>query len=823
LYDTKFNPKLKLLQKLEANKNNDKLTVNDDGDGWSDDGDDGFGDDDDDDDDDDGWDDDGDGDWDDDESASLTRSAIATDSADDEWTRWRVIQKRWEQKEAALRAAAVDRAATGIDSKTNELFSSAAASKILTKALLRFMKNPSPGVQVEPIDDSIYNWRVCLSDFDKSSSLYKDMMKLKTRYGYDYVELEFRFTIDLYPFYPPSVRLVRPRLANFMMARIVCMDELQLSKWNPARSLSDIFDSIKRILTKFSKVDDDGDLNDPANTDPPYTELEFQLMRLGMLTNIQPRVTAVITDDDAKMLPSFGMAKLSKGSEQKQAFVKPDTATQDSWNKAYTDDRWKKGTGYGHGGQTDFDITAWLAAQKKKDSEILELGDSVLKQLRGTSISAVTINAVEMSCLVPFINSYLVQESITEMERHPRVFHSVFNLVGAMAQHPALHHLLSDLEDQPRSICDMMIAIAKRARIVEKMAGGGATTTTARLSSSASTPASGDVLNEDGLSLTQSILYVSALVESATKSAAATTPDATSTSDSSAASASAHTHSSAPSESSVDADCTLSDSKDSDAEYLAVLRGLQFDYVDTLSGYHYRSKTSKLTRKAMKRLAMEYGDLSKSLPLTNESAIFLRVHEEEFNRCQMLIIAPTDTPYSRGCFLFDVFFPSEYPNVAPKVNLQTTGNGSVRFNPNLYNCGKVCLSLLGTWSGQAGEEWNAATSTFLQVAVSIQALIFVPQPYFNEPGYEREIGTSAGDKHSSDYNKVIEIATLRHAMIGMLEHPPAGFEDIVKAHFYVQKDNILKDLHEWGSHQGAPFNAELSKFTGLVDKLESPF
>ena len=25
------------------------------------------------------------------------------------------------------------------------------------------------------------------------------------------------------------------------------------------------------------------------------------------------------------------------------------------------------------------------------------------------------------------------------------------------------------------------------------------------------------------------------------------------------------------------------------------------------------------------------------------------------------------------------------------VNLQTTGNGSVRFNPNLYNCGKVCV------------------------------------------------------------------------------------------------------------------------------------
>lgn len=39
-----------------------------------------------------------------------------------------------------------------------------------------------------------------------------------------------------------------------------------------------------------------------------------------------------------------------------------------------------------------------------------------------------------------------------------------------------------------------------------------------------------------------------------------------------------------------------------------------------------------------------------------------------------------------------------------QVNLQTTGKGTVRFNPNLYNCGKVCLSLLGTslnWSCSA--------------------------------------------------------------------------------------------------------------------------
>lgn len=28
----------------------------------------------------------------------------------------------------------------------------------------------------------------------------------------------------------------------------------------------------------------------------------------------------------------------------------------------------------------------------------------------------------------------------------------------------------------------------------------------------------------------------------------------------------------------------------------------------------------------------------------------------------------------------------------------------------------------------------------------------VPEPYFNEPGYEQEIGTEQGDKHSAEYN-----------------------------------------------------------------------
>lgn len=42
-----------------------------------------------------------------------------------------------------------------------------------------------------------------------SSPLCEDLMKLRQNYSYGYVEMELTFTMDLYPFYPPLVKLVR--------------------------------------------------------------------------------------------------------------------------------------------------------------------------------------------------------------------------------------------------------------------------------------------------------------------------------------------------------------------------------------------------------------------------------------------------------------------------------------------------------------------------------------------------------------------------------------------------------------------------------------
>jgi len=82
-----------------------------------------------------------------------------------------------------------------------------------------------------------------------------------------------------------------------------------------------------------------------------------------------------------------------------------------------------------------------------------------------------------------------------------------------------------------------------------------------------------------------------------------------------------------------------------------------------------------------------------------------------------MIIGPLDTPYEGGFFHFLVRCPPNYPINPPRVKLLTTGNNTVRFNPNFYKTGKVCLSILGTW---AGPSWSPALS-LSSLLISIQA------------------------------------------------------------------------------------------------------
>eukprot|EP00172_Hildenbrandia_rubra_P004661 Plantae.Rhodophyta-Hildenbrandia_rubra.ctg988.p1 GENE.Plantae.Rhodophyta-Hildenbrandia_rubra.ctg988~~Plantae.Rhodophyta-Hildenbrandia_rubra.ctg988.p1 ORF type:complete len:940 (+),score=179.20 Plantae.Rhodophyta-Hildenbrandia_rubra.ctg988:2332-5151(+) len=247
-------------------------------------------------------------------------------------------------------------------------------------------------------------------------------------------------------------------------------------------------------------------------------------------------------------------------------------------------------------------------------------------------------------------------------------------------------------------------------------------------------------------------------------------------------------------------DTEASQQKLFEEKYSSAMKKLQFAPVVGLQASStFRNGDTRLGSssvgggKAMRRIATEVASLSTTLPLSAGSTILLRVDEERYDYLKACIFGPEGSPYAHGAFIFDIYLPADYPNVPPKFRLLTTGGGSVRFNPNLYACGKVCLSLLGTWSGPG---WTKA-STLLQVLVSIQSLILVQEPYFNEPGFEGTIGTSAGEKASESYNTSVRLNNMRHAMLGNIQNPPEEFRDAIRTHFKLKRDIIKKDIAQW--------------------------
>ncbi|WVF68400.1 hypothetical protein IAT40_003165 [Kwoniella sp. CBS 6097] len=216
---------------------------------------------------------------------------------------------------------------------------------------------------------------------------------------------------------------------------------------------------------------------------------------------------------------------------------------------------------------------------------------------------------------------------------------------------------------------------------------------------------------------------------------------------------------------------------------------------DKVNYYHaYNSSIQTLEGLDMAKrslaIAKELAVLTTSLPVAWHSTIFLRVDEARVDVLKAMIIGPEGTPYENGCFIFDIFLPLDYSAHCPHVKSMTTNGGKFRYNPNLYADGKVCLSLLGTWSGPG---WISGQSTLLQALISIQSLILCEEPYLNEPGWADQ----AGSTQSKAYSANIRRMTLIDAMANNIRTPPRPFENEVKTHFRLKARSIREQIKKW--------------------------
>ncbi|PWY92059.1 ubiquitin-conjugating enzyme [Aspergillus heteromorphus CBS 117.55] len=177
----------------------------------------------------------------------------------------------------------------------------------------------------------------------------------------------------------------------------------------------------------------------------------------------------------------------------------------------------------------------------------------------------------------------------------------------------------------------------------------------------------------------------------------------------------------------------------------------------------------------IKRIRKELQILGTSLP----PGIFVRTWESRMDLLRILIIGPQGTPYEYTPILIDLHFSPDFPHKPPATFFHSWTNGQGRINPNLYENGKICLSILGTWPTQNPEEqWSPSKSTVLQVLVSIMGLVLVKDPFYNEAGYEAFAAEGDRRVESTQYTERTFLMTrkfIKHA----LEHPIPGLEDVL--------------------------------------------
>jgi ubiquitin-protein ligase len=178
--------------------------------------------------------------------------------------------------------------------------------------------------------------------------------------------------------------------------------------------------------------------------------------------------------------------------------------------------------------------------------------------------------------------------------------------------------------------------------------------------------------------------------------------------------------------------------------------------------------------------------------MMKEMGIYYIMDGDTMTRGYALIEGPENTPYEGCLLLFSVSFPNDYPFSPPKVLFLTT-DYKTRFHPNLYVDGKVCLSILGTYSGPS---WSG-TQSLSTVLLSIQGLLD-NNPLSHEPAYEK--GTLKDPRHS-DYADAVthNMCALNWKAIERFEansdqHEWAPFAAIVKERLPILKERLKKKI-----------------------------
>ncbi|KAL8689555.1 MAG: hypothetical protein Q9224_004615 [Gallowayella concinna] len=247
---------------------------------------------------------------------------------------------------------------------------------------------------------------------------------------------------------------------------------------------------------------------------------------------------------------------------------------------------------------------------------------------------------------------------------------------------------------------------------------------------------------------------------------------------------------------------------------------LSFDILEESAPNHTFSMGSgSHSKEWLRAVSREHNIMRTSLP----EGVYVRTWESDLELLRVLIVGPSGTPYAHAPFLFDLHLHNKFPLEAPKAFFHSWTNGVGRVNPNLYEDGKICLSLLGTWQGDEDEEeWVAGKSTVLQIIVSLLGLVLVKEPYYNEAGFEALQGTAQSKPTSAVYSEKAFVLS-RGFVVTALQTLPAGFADIIKWLYLPEERGpcllrtVVHDCQRFMQQESPPPSAEKAKDDRLLN------
>lgn len=114
----------------------------------------------------------------------------------------------------------------------------------------------------------------------------------------------------------------------------------------------------------------------------------------------------------------------------------------------------------------------------------------------------------------------------------------------------------------------------------------------------------------------------------------------------------------------------------------------------------------------------------------------------------------------------------------------------------------VCLSLIGTFPGDAASKWQSGKSTILSVLVSIQGMIFCEHPYENEPGFEGAHLARNPQMRAKEhrYNLKLQTYTMRYAILDWMSKDSMRngiWHDVVNKYFFFNGKALLQKAKIW--------------------------